>query len=292
MKSSALRSVVTLALNVAALAALFLAVRGQPAWSAAPEPTTATQAARGQQLAETSGCAGCHSPPNGPALSGNMVGAWLAPNITPDPVSGIGAWSRAEIVQYLHTGSVPSRSRAAGPMAQVVEALQTASNADLDALAAWLMSQPPVRDPADQVAASSRGGPLGEEWQDAGLRGPQPASQDAMRIGARLFSGSCTTCHQSNGAGTPDGYFPSLFHNSAVGRRNPANLLAVLLNGVQRTAAGHSILMPGFDGSVEMPGGLSDAELAAIANFILAQFGDPASAKVTVTDIAASRAGR
>ena len=108
-----------------------------------------------------------------------------------------------------------------------------------------------------------------------------PPNPDPMQIGARLFSGSCTTCHMANGAGTPDGHFPSLFHNSAVGRRNPANLLAVLLNGVQRTTADRNVFMPGFDGSAGMPGGLSDPELATLANFVLTQFGDPDSAKLT-----------
>ena len=95
-----------------------------------------------------------------------------------------------------------------------------------------------------------------------------------------------------NGAGSPDGYYPSLFHNSAVGRRNPANLLAAMLHGVQRATPGGSVFMPGFDGSVGMPGGLGDPELATLTNFVLVQFGDPASAKITAKEIEAARAGR
>ena len=33
------------------------------------------------------------------------------PNITPDLVNGVGGWSRARMVQYLRTGSLPVRWR-------------------------------------------------------------------------------------------------------------------------------------------------------------------------------------
>nr|WP_283949943.1 cytochrome c [Limobrevibacterium gyesilva] len=118
-----------------------------------------------------------------------------------------------------------------------------------------------------------------------------PAHLSAEQGGAVLYNTSCASCHGATGAG--DGYFPSLYHNTTTGHRDPSNLIAVLLNGVQRTTAATGVVfMPGFDGSVGMPGGLSDAELATLANFVLTQFGDPAAAKVTVADIAASRAGQ
>ncbi|MCW3477832.1 c-type cytochrome [Limobrevibacterium gyesilva] len=192
-------------------------------------------------------------------------------------MSGIGAWSRAGVVEYLRNGAAPDRAQAAGPMAAAVEAL-----------AAWLASQPPVRDPADQIAASARGKPLAPELVPRGI---MPAHLSAEQGGAVLYNTSCASCHGATGAG--DGYFPSLYHNTTTGHRDPSNLIAVLLNGVQRTTAATGVVfMPGFDGSVGMPGGLSDAELATLANFVLTQFGDPAAAKVTVADIAASRAGQ
>ena len=275
-----------------AVAAGLLFVHSGPTRSAEPEPAANASAQRGQELADANGCIGCHSPQNGPALSGNMVGAWLAPNITPDPISGIGGWSRAQVIQYLRTGSVPGRGQAAGPMAAAVEALKNASDADLQALAGWLASQPPVRDPADQVAAWDRGKPLPANFSATEVRAPPPAHPNAAQSAAQLFSGSCASCHMPNGAGSPDGYYPSLFHNSAVGRRNPANLLAAMLHGVQRATPGGSVFMPGFDGSVGMPGGLGDPELATLTNFVLVQFGDPASAKITAKEIEAARAGR
>jgi fructose 5-dehydrogenase cytochrome subunit len=285
-------SLLAVGIAAAAVAAVLLLLHGGPSRSAAPEPAAGTLTQRGQELADANGCIACHSPQNGPALSGNMVGAWLAPNITPDPVSGIGGWSRAEVLRYLRTGSVPGRGQAAGPMAAAVEALKNRSDADLEALAGWLASQLPARDPADQVAAWARGKPLPVDFPETELRGPPPTHPDPAQTEARLFSGSCASCHMPNGAGTPDGHFPSLFHNSAVGRRNPANLLAAMLYGVQRTTSGGSVFMPGFDGSAGMPGGLDDPELATLANFVLTRFGDPESAKITAKDIEAARAGR
>jgi hypothetical protein len=91
------------------------------------------------------------------------------------------------------------------------------------------------------------------------------------------------------GAGSPDGHYPSLLHNSAVGRRNPANLLAAMLHGVQRATAGGSVFMPGFDGSVGMPGGLGRSRTGDTRKLVLVQFGDPASAKITAQDIEAAR---
>src|SRR4051794_3946425 len=60
----------------------------------------AAQAAN-QEFASGNVCIGCHTPANGPLLSGMQLGRWLGPNITPDRVSGIGAWSRDEVFRYL-----------------------------------------------------------------------------------------------------------------------------------------------------------------------------------------------
>lgn len=84
------------------------------------------------------------------------------------------------------------------------------------------------------------------------------------------------------GKGTPDGYYPSLFHNSTVGAPNPTNLVQVILNGVQRKAAGEDVGMPAFRHA------LSDAQIAALANYLTGQFGNPA-ARVSEQDVAKLR---
>jgi len=89
-----------------------------------PDPTKSDELNRGTYLAGALGhCSSCHTP-RGPLmgevssayLSGGPVGPWFAPNITSDPVSGIGSWSDDELVQYLSTGHTEGkiRPRAAG----------------------------------------------------------------------------------------------------------------------------------------------------------------------------------
>ncbi|MFL5576735.1 MAG: c-type cytochrome [Gemmatimonadaceae bacterium] len=244
--------------------------------------------ARGQALAAAHGCAGCHTPGGGPPLSGQLMGPWLAPNITPDPVSGIGAWPREDVYRYLRQGGAPGRAQADGPMAAAVEALRDSSDDDVRALVAWLARQPTHRDPADQVAATVRGAPLAiNRW----LRGASYRAPDSALSGDRLYSGACASCHAADGSGTRDRMYPSLFHNSAVGRRAPYNLLATLVFGVQRQDSGRLVMMPSFDGRNGDPAGLTDDELATLANFIVAHFGDPAAATITSRHIATARAG-
>lgn len=77
-------------------------------------------------------------------LAGGEAGGWIAPNITSDPVSGIGGWSRKELVQYLRTGR-NDKAQAAGGMAEAVEhSLRFLSDDDLDAIADWLKQTPPI----------------------------------------------------------------------------------------------------------------------------------------------------
>src|SRR4051812_34653054 len=97
---------------------------------------------RGSELVRLNGCADCHSPPNGPPLSGYLLGAWLAPNITPDLVSGIGSWSRQEVFEYLRIGKAPGKAQAAGPMAAIIEALAQHSDSEVYAIVDWLARQP------------------------------------------------------------------------------------------------------------------------------------------------------
>ena len=222
-------------------------------------PARAATSAEGQAVAGSHGCVGCHSPEKGPALSGNKVGAWLAPNITPDPVSGIGAWSRADVVEYLRNGAAPDRAQAAGPMAAAVEALQGTSDADIEALAAWL----------------------------AGAAGPRPRRSD-RHFGARQAAGAGTRAARDRARASQRraGWrrilqyllrelsrrrhrrgrrlFPLALSQHHGRPSRPVQPACRVAERRQRTSqAKGSVFMPGFDGSVGMPGGLNDAKLAA-----------------------------
>src|SRR5215212_3091100 len=257
---------------------------GDPTGHLAGSGPAAAQAS-GPEFASANVCIGCHTPASGPLLSGLQLGRWLGPNITPDRVSGIGAWSRDDVVRYLRHGNAPGRGQAGGPMAPIVQALQNKPDADLYALVDWLARQPAHRNPADQVPASERGEKL--VMDPALLRPGMPGNTDQAPSGAALYNIACASCHGADGAGSPDGHFPSMFHNSAVGRRT--NLVAVLLSGVERHVKGGTVFMQSFDGTTGVVGGLSDGELAELANFVVQQFGDSALATVKPEDIQRSR---
>ena len=238
---------------IAGLAAALLGAAGQDnalkAQNASPGP--------GQSLAAANVCIGCHSPVAGPPLSGRMLGAWLAPNITPDPVSGIGAWSREDLFRYLRQGYAPGRGQAGGPMAAMVEVLQDRPDEELHALIDWMMKQPAHRDPAEKAAASRLGQKLAVD--PAVMRAALPAKPDPSQRGAQLYNASCASCHGADGAGSPDGRYPSMFHNSSVGRRT--NLLAALLDGVERHMKTGTVFMQSFDGKKARPAGWTTMSL-------------------------------
>lgn len=108
---------------------------------------------RGAWLAEGPGhCGGCHTPRNGVgvpiqrrALAGNHDPA--APNITPHPTDGIGAWTVDDTLIFLREGMLPDGDYVGGEMARIVtEGTARLSDADQQALAVWMLGQRPVAD--------------------------------------------------------------------------------------------------------------------------------------------------
>lgn len=251
---------------------------------------------RGAYLVNGPGhCDTCHTPRNvllaeysGQPLSGAMVGSWYAPNITSDPISGIGGWSQAELIQYLKTGRAAGKNQAAGDMAEAIEnSLQYLSDDDLTAIAAYLKNSPPIRDQRDTQPADSFGKPFNVEPE---LRGAHPPTANETVIdGAALFSGNCASCHQPDGSGSQNQAYPSLFNNTATGSRNPSNLISAILFGVERRVGDQHILMPNF-GPQSYVNPLNDQQIAAIGNYVLQHYGNPA-AHVTAEDVAILRRG-
>jgi mono/diheme cytochrome c family protein len=258
-----------------------------------PDPRRSNEWNRGAYLAESLGhCGDCHTPRNalmaeesGRQLAGARIGGWYAPNITSDPVSGIGAWTQGELVQYFKTGAVHGKAQAAGGMAEVVSnSLQYLTPEDLNALATYLLSVAPIRDQGDSRARDTWGAPIEHE---AELRGRPTTAGSEQPEGDALYSGNCASCHQPTGAGTPDQRYPALFHNSATGARHADNLIAAILFGVDREVGGNHAFMPRFDAtSYVQP--LNDTEVVTLANYVLHEFGNP-SVHVTSGDVAAAR---
>ncbi|QIL83502.1 cytochrome c [Diaphorobacter sp. HDW4A] len=265
-----------------------------------PDPKQSPEWNRGAYLTEAlEHCAACHTPRNtlmaadkSRAFAGSQLGPWYAPNITSDPISGIGAWSVDELVQYLRTGRAEGKGQAAGGMAEAVEnSLQFLPEADLRAMAVYLKTLPPIRDTEDanlSTAAHAHGTAYSDE---PSLRGSRPQdSVEAVTSGRALFSAYCASCHQASGSGTPDQAYPSLFHNTATGLGRPDNLIAAMLFGVQRNAGGKEVLMPRFDEKSYVDP-LTNEQIAAIANHVLQHYGPATTGTVSAADVQHARQG-
>lgn len=232
---------------------------------------------RGAYLVEGPGhCAECHTPRNfmyGLDRSKNYAGAitqgWKAYNITSDRETGMGDWSVEEIATYLGTGHAPGRGAASGSMAEAVSlSLRHLTPADLRAMAVYLHSLPPQQ--------SERGGKVDPNpplMAASTLYTPAPAEtrsrdmQGGSLQGLRLFEGHCASCHGWNGEGVQSKY-GALRGAQTVNDPGATNLVQVILRGSQIQAAEGNLHMPAFGGS------FTDAEVAAVANYVLQHFGN------------------
>ncbi|MEI4487725.1 cytochrome c [Frigidibacter sp. MR17.14] len=218
-------------------------------------------------------------------MAGAQVGPWYAPNITSDPVAGIGSWSKDEIVAYLATGRAEGKAQAGGSMAEAVShSFAKLAPADLGAIATYIKEVPPVGGPA-------RFGQGAPENLSAGFRGlDAPADPTSTTAGAQIYLANCASCHGYNDQGTRDQYYPSLFNNSVTAGKATGNMIAAVLNGVDRkTEAGH-VFMPPFGTQPNAYTTLSDDEIAALATYVVAQY-DDAGHRVTAAEVATIRAG-
>ncbi|RYF02595.1 MAG: c-type cytochrome, partial [Oxalobacteraceae bacterium] len=82
----------------------FIPARSPQAWAATPD-----NIARGAYLARTGDCIGCHTARGGAAYAGGRAldtpfGRLVGPNLTPDPATGLGAWSADDFWNALHNG--------------------------------------------------------------------------------------------------------------------------------------------------------------------------------------------
>jgi len=101
---------------------------------------------------------------------------------------------------------------------------------------------------------------------------PPPANSEVETTkidGKTVFHQNCATCHGANGEGQPD-YFPPLADNPDLFKDTVFPML-VVLNGI-----GGPITVKGqlYNGSMPSFGYLSDAEIAAVINFIRDTWGN------------------
>jgi mono/diheme cytochrome c family protein len=225
---------------------------------------------RGAYLAEALGhCGDCHTPRNlAQALDnrrkfkGTVIGGWRAYNITADSDSGVGQWSDAELIDYLHAGHADGHGTASGPMGEVVDqSLSQLASSDIAAIVTYLRSVPTLHAadlPAPKLTAASashREGPV--------------AATDLP--GKKVFEGACVGCHSWTGISTLTS-FATLTGTRAVNDPTATNVAQIILSGTQRQTVDGAVFMPAFAAAY------SDVEIAAVANYATARFGAERSA--------------
>jgi mono/diheme cytochrome c family protein len=122
----------------------------------APKPTD--KQAYGGYLARMGLCSDCHSMTDkGPDLNDNLLGGstvalaerqygkvW-ARNLTPDPETGLGKFTAAQIKESLRGGKRLDGKPMAPPMSLVLPHISTWTDEDLDALVTYLRSVPAIK---------------------------------------------------------------------------------------------------------------------------------------------------
>jgi mono/diheme cytochrome c family protein len=184
------------------------------AWLLVPiAAASATTAERGAYLAAASGCVSCHTedrdgarPFAGGRALATPFGTFYSPNITPDPETGIGAWSEEQFVAALQRGTRPDGAEYFPAFPYPAYAGMTRE--DALAIRAYLLSLPAERHPnRPHELPWFLGGRLGATaWRWLYFR-PVPFAGDpgrdaAWNRGAYLVRhlGHCGECHTPRNA--------------------------------------------------------------------------------------------
>lgn len=161
---------------------------------------------RGKYLVESiMGCGNCHTPqgPNGPLPGKTLAGGLefehpgffkaYSTNITPDPETGIGKWTDAQLKVAIREGRRPDGTLIRPPMP--FELYRGLADADLDAIVAYLRTVPAVKNltPKSTYAIPlppSYGPPIDKPIA-------APPRSDKLAYGAYLAGplGHCIECH-------------------------------------------------------------------------------------------------
>ncbi len=303
------------------VAGVALAASGSPAGAAGIDKQNFGQVERGHYLAVVGDCAACHTlPGSGHDLAGGRpietpFGTLLAPNITPDPQTGIGAWTDEEFVNALTKGTGRHGTRLYPAMPYTY--YTRLSRDDALAIRAYLDTVPAVHNPvkSDQLPF-----PFDMRWTLAawdalyftpGTFRSDPKQSAQWNRGAYLVEGPghCGMCHTpKNFMGADDsgrrlqgyalqGWFaPNIIDDvrRGIGSWSVHDIVAYLKTGHNKTGAATGPMSETLNLSTSK---MSDPDLQAIAIYLKDQSGhqqtaaaDPA-ASADPPDQSAMKAG-
>ena len=166
---------------------------------------------RGKYLVEVVGaCGNCHSPKSatgelpGKHMAGGFTieeefGVAIAPNVTPDRETGIGAWTDAQIIRAIREGKGRDGRTLGPPMPY--ELYRDLSDTDVKAMVAYLRTLAPIK---NRVERSRYTSPLPPSWGPPVGVVPDPPRGDLVKYGAYL-AGPVAHCVECHTVSRPDG---------------------------------------------------------------------------------------
>jgi mono/diheme cytochrome c family protein len=195
-------------------AALLAAAPGQPKAAAAGPPADAGLpiVEQGRYLATAGDCISCHTRAGSAAFSGGRplntpFGVIYSANITPDPKTGIGAWTEQQFERALRSGVTADGTHLYPAFPYT--AYTKVSDRDVHAIYAYLRTLKPVKyaPPQNKMSFPFSMRALLAGWKamffESGRYAPDPSRSDEWNRGAYLTQGlgHCGACH------TPRNFF-------------------------------------------------------------------------------------
>jgi mono/diheme cytochrome c family protein len=225
-----------------------------------PDPAQGAEWNRGAYLVEGLGhCGACHTPRDtlgaekkDAHFAGAEVEGWHAPALdssSPSPVP----WTVEAMAAYLKRGIAEQHAQSAGPMTSVVHELSQVNDADVRAIATYVVS-------LDKRSAEER-----KRAADAAL---QRARAATAQRGNAVYDGACADCHNLGRA--QEGGALELPLGTALTVPTPRNLAYIIRDGIVPREGERGGWMPVFEGA------LTDAQLTDLLTYLRALSGQPA----------------
>lgn len=185
-----------------------------PARTAPPDirvPMTPERIARGKYIYIVSDCDGCHSQRDYSRFAAPVIesgrgrgfifppemglpGVVVAPNITPDPDTGLGGWTDGEKVRAIRDG-IGRDGRALFPM-MPYPYLRHMSDEDVESLVAYMNTLPPIKSSLPRTRIDFPVSVLMRTEPRPSGSVPHPDVRDPVAYGRYLATlGACAHCH-------------------------------------------------------------------------------------------------
>ncbi|RWM12407.1 MAG: cytochrome c [Mesorhizobium sp.] len=259
---------------------------------------------RGRQLVAAGDCEACHTAQDGRPFAGNRpietpFGTIYSANITPDPETGIGAWTEAQFYRAMHEG-IASDGRRLYP-AFPYPWFTRATREDVDDIRAYLRTLEPVR---SVQRPSEFAWPLNHRFAMAGWNGlfftpgefvPDKNKSAEWNRGAYLVEGlgHCGACHTPKdvfgaaktsqsyqGSEIQNWFAPNLTDDSrtGLGSWSEQDIVGFLKTGRNQRTTAYGPMAPVIEDSTSK---MTDSDLKAIAVYLKSLPASPAEAAAT-----------